>query len=451
MKRWRQFLLSMGILVLGIIGTALANSGSARYLFGVFTGRDANSYFGSAIVGNADWIGSGKKYIAVGASGFAGELVRSGAVYLYDSLTSDVPAMTLKAIEKGDLFGYNLSGGGDFNGDAIADLAVSAPCEWIDPTKRTPGKVYLFLGGEGFATRSPIAFSANESGDAFGLSVSLEADLNGDGLADLVVGAPYSNRGGALAGTAYIWWGTKDAKNGMKPDIVLRQGTTNDMLGSALAVGDLNGDGQADLAVGAPQHNLGDKMPGSVFIYYGGSRAKWEQASLILSGEATSFYDHFGAAVAIVGDVNGDGGNDLLVGAPRVKTATGEEGRVYLFSGGAALDAKADGVMNGSMSLGHFGSAIYAVGDLNEDGKADFAVQTKNGAEGRGVVSFYYGGWETAFYEMEGEAVGDIVGNSVAALGDMNGDGTKDVAVGARWSDAGARDAGRVYLLSFPR
>jgi len=451
MKKDIQLVPILGLVLLGITGAAVANFGSARYLFGVFSGREANSFFGSAVVGEADWTGSGKKTIAVGASGVTEEPGRSGAVYLYDSLTSDVPAMTLKAIEKGDLFGYCLSGGGDFNGDAIPDLVVSAPHEWIVPEKKKPGKVYLFLGGEGFATRAPIVFSANESGDGFGLSLSLESDLNGDGLADLVVGAPYSNRGGALSGTAYIWWGTKDAKNGMKPNVVLRQGTTNDMFGTALSVGDLNGDGQADLAVGAPQHNLGEKMPGSVFLYYGGKQAKWDLSSLILSGEATSFYDHFGAAIAIVGDVNGDGGKDLLVGAPRVTVTMGEEGRAYLFFGGSVLDAKADVVMNGSVPLGHFGSAVYAVGDLNEDGKTDFAIQTMNGAEGRGAVSFYYGGWETAFYEMEGEAVGDRLGNSVAGLGDMNGDGTKDVAVAARWSDANARDSGRVYLLSFPR
>ncbi len=450
MKKRIQFYLALGVLLLVVIGVVYAETAGAKYLFGVSTGRAENSYFGSAVVGNIHCMGSDKGQIVVGASGAGGESARSGAVYLYDSLGSDVATVTLKGVEEGDLFGYGLSGG-DFNGDSISDLAVSAPYEWTNPEKQNPGKVYLFLGGDGFAARQPIVFSANESGDGFGVSVSLESDLNGDGLADLAVGAPNSKRGGATAGTAYIWWGTKDPRSGTQPSVVLRQGTSNDMFGASLAVGDVNGDGQTDLIVGAPQHNMGDKIPGSVFIYFGGKTAKWDQPSLVVSGEATSSYDHFGAAVAVVGDVNGDGGKDLLVGAPGVKISLAEEGRVYLFSGGQALDATPDIVMDGKTALGHFGSAVFAAGDINQDGKADFAVQAENGAEGRGVVSFYYSGWETAFYEMEGEGTGDRLGNCMAALGDINRDGTEDVAIGARWSDAGEKHAGRIYFLSFPR
>jgi hypothetical protein len=450
MKKRIQFHLALGILLLTVIGVACAEMAGARYLFGVITGREANSHFGSAVLSGRNYLGSGEELIAVGASGSADQIVRMGEVDLFDSLGSDTAKLILKGREGGELFGYCLSAG-DFDGDSIPDLVVSAPNEWTNPKKQKPGKVYLFLGGKDFASRQPLVFAANESGDGFGLSVSLEADLNGDGLTDLVVGAPNSNRNGALAGMAYIWWGTNKPVSGAKPSITLRQGTTNDMFGASLAVGDVNGDGQSDLIVGAPQHNIGDKIPGSVDIYYGGKTAKWDRPSLVLNGEATSFLDHFGASVAVVGDVNGDGGNDLLVGAPNVTTSVGEEGRVYLFSGGQVLDATPDMVMDGKTALGHFGSAVFAAGDINQDGKADFAIQTENAAESRGLVSFYYGGWETAFYEMEGEGVGDQLGNCMAALGDMNHDGTQDVAVGARWSDAGAKYAGRIYVLSFPR
>jgi len=448
MVKRTPWIVALGMLVFGLAGKALAETDSAKYLISVITGKTPYAYFGSAIQGGVDWTASGKKYIAVGASGGVGGPVFGGAVYFFDKLTDEAPAMTLNGIEEGDLFGYRLSGGKDMNGDGIPDLAVSAPYGRTGPQK--PGKVYLFLGGQEFATAKPIAVSAGEMSDGFGMSVCLEEDLNGDGLFDLVVGAPYSNRGGAVAGTVYIWWGSKALKNEAKPDIILRQGTANDMFGNSLSAGDINGDGQADLVVGAPQHNVGEKLPGSVFVYFGGSKAKWNEPSLVLHGEATTFQDYFGASVKIVGDINGDGGSDLLVSAPKVKVTTGDEGRVYLYSGGQALDAKPDQILNGGTALSHFGSAVCAAGDLNRDGKADYVVQSEDAAEGRGILHFYYGGWEIPFYEMTGETIGDRLGNSVAPLGDFNGDGTEDIAVGARWNDASGRDGGRVYFLSFP-
>jgi hypothetical protein len=463
----------LGALLFGVTGTIYAEEDlSAKYLISVITGKASYAYFGSAVQAGADWTGTGKKLIAVGASGGMGEyiipiqterslqliavgasggmgeVVQQGAVYLFDTLADKEPVVTLKGVEEGDLFGYRLSGGKDINGDGIPDLAVSAPYGRTGLQK--VGKVYLFMGGSEFATAKPLALSAGESGDGFGLSICMDEDLNGDGLMDLVVGAPYSNRGGAVAGTAYIWLGGKALKNGAKPDIVLRQGTTNDMFGTSLSAGDLNGDGQADLVVGSPVHNIGETLPGAVFVYYGGSKAKWETPSLVINGEATGFQDHFGASVKIVGDVNGDGSSDLLVSAPRVKIAAGDEGRVYLYQGGQSFDATPDQVFSGRNALCHFGSAIHAAGDLNKDGKADFIIQEEDATEGHGILHFYYGGWETAFYEMTGERTGDRLGNSVVPLGDFNGDGTEDLAIGARWNDANGRDAGRVYILSFP-
>lgn len=448
MRDLKKWYIITWVLVLGLVPETLADTGNAKYLFGIMTGEIPNAYFGSAIVGGVDWAGSGTKYLAISAPGAALGPVREGTVYFYDSLGAETPAMVMTGASEGDLFGYRLSGRSDINGDKIPDLAVAAPYGRAGTQK--PGKVYLFFGGDEFTKSKPIELSADEQGDGFGLAVCLEEDLNGDGLADLVVGAPYSNRAGPLAGRAYIWWGGDKLKSKAKPDVVLRHGTTNDMYGTSLAIGDINGDGQADLVIGAPQHNVGDKIPGSVFVYFGGKNANWQQPSLVLNGEAKAFYDHFGAVVAIPGDVNGDGADDLLVGAPKVKISGGDQGRVYLFSGGKALDENPDQIFDGEAEIDRFGSAIYPVGDLNEDGRADFAILAENAAVGHGILYFYYGGWETPFYEMTGEASGDRYGYGFAALGDMNGDKTKDMVVGAGWNDAGGEGTGRVYILSFP-
>jgi hypothetical protein len=449
MRKWTSRILLLGTVVLGMTVAAVAESGGVKYLLSVLTGSARRAYFGSAVVGGVDWVGAGKKFIAVGATGAIGGPVQRGTVYFYDELAGGEPRLTLTGPEDGDLFGRRLSGKSDMNGDGIPDLAVAAPYGRTGSQK--PGKVYLYLGGDNFTGLKPAVFSANETGDAFGMSVCLERDLNGDGLADLVVGAPYSNRGGPLAGRAYLWWGASNLKGGTEPDVILRHGTTNDMFGTALAVGDLNGDGQADLAIGSPQHNVGDKIPGSVFVYYGGRDAKWDRPSKILSGETTTFHDHFGASVAIVGDVNGDGVSDLLIGAPNVSVGGSARGKAYLFWGGQDFDANPDQQFDGEADLGRLGSMVFAMGDLNGDGKADFAIQAEEAEGAQGVLYFYYGGWERAFYELSGEGTGDRLGDAAVTLGDMDGDGTQDVVVGARWNDAGGEDAGRVYILSFPR
>lgn len=448
MERWIFRIMVLGAVVLSAALWALAETDNTKYLFSIQTGETAYGYFGSAVLGAVDWTGIGKKYIAIGASGATTELAQRGTVYFYDKLGAAAPVMILDGLAKGDLFGRRLSGKSDMNGDGIPDLVVAAPY-WQTSSQKS-GKVYLYLGGEGFPKSKPIILSAGEAGDGFGSSVCLEGDLNGDNFADLIVGAPYSNRNGPLAGRAYIWWGSKDIKSEAKPDVILRQGTTNDLFGSCLALGDLNGDGQADLAVGAPQHNIGEKIPGSVFIYYGGSNTKWQQSSMVVSGEGTTFHDHFGASIAIVKDINGDGANDLLIGAPKVEIYDEDQGRVYLFWGGQALDKNPDQIFNGEEPTDLFGSAIYGVGDLNKDGKGDFVIQAENAARAQGILYFYYGGWERAFYELTGEGVGDRLGGCLDGLGDMNADGTEDVIIGARWNDAGDRDAGRIYILSFP-
>ncbi|MBU1707122.1 FG-GAP repeat protein [bacterium] len=433
------------IAILSVLTASFAETES--HLFSVFTGKASHAYFGSAVLGAADWRGSGEALIAAAASGGIG-LIHRGAVYLYDTLDADAPVVVLKGMADGDLFGYRLAGMTDINGDSIPDLAVSAP--YMGTQSNKPGKVYLYLGGSGFGESKPLEFSVDEKNNGFGRAICVK-DLNGDGLADLIVGAPYSNQGGILAGRVYIWWGSKAFKSSAKPDVTLTHGTTNDMFGSSLAVGDLNSDGHADLVVGSPQHNIGEELPGSVYIFFGGDNAKWTKPSLIINGETTTFQDHFGATVAIAGDVNGDGSNDLLIGAPNVKIAGGDQGRVYLFSGGQSLDDKPDLILDGEEELGLFGSRIFGIGDLNQDGKADFAIHAESAGGGRGVVYFFYGGWERPFYEMTGEYVGDRLGNCVVNLGDYNKDGTQDVAVCAAWNDTDGDDAGRIYILSFSK
>jgi hypothetical protein len=444
MKRVGYVLVTaVALLVIFTIAMAQLESRSAKHLLRVVSGDVVRGYFGSGVEGMYAWTGE-QPLFAVSSSGEVNGPVRSGKVQFFDGLLSDHAIHEFSAPTEGELFGRALSGGGDWNGDGVPDLAVGAP-----GSREAAGKVYLYLGGPDIGGSAAGILSAGEKGDEFGIALSLHDDLNGDGLADLVVGAPKSAKAGATSGRAYIWLGKQGGVPSENPDIVIRLGTTNDLFGSAIATGDLNGDGQADLAVGSPHHNKGAKLPGSVFIIFGGPDANLATVDKIISGEASSFQDEFGYGVAITSDMNDDGAGELIVGAPKVVKDGRQLGKCYLFYGGNEMSNVPARTFWGSTEASGFGQIVFALGDLNRDGKGDWATQASAEAGAKGVLHFFYGGWERDFYTFTGEMSLDRLGNAAVALGDVDGNQSRQVLVGARWNDTEAENAGRIYILSF--
>ncbi|MDD5088694.1 MAG: FG-GAP-like repeat-containing protein [bacterium] len=445
MKRVGIILLSLvGLLVVYALALAQLETRSSKYLLRVITGEDVRGYFGSALDGPYTFT-VGDTLFAVSATGEAQGPIRTGHVYFYDDLLADQPVFAITGPTEGELFGATLSGGGDWNGDGQPDLAVGAP---NDPAAGSPaGKVYVYLGGAEFGTSAAHVVTAGEKGDGFGDAISLKDDINGDGLADLIVGAPRSRKAGATAGRAYVWFGKKDGQPGPNPDVEIKIGTTNDLFGTSVATGDLNGDGQPDLAVGAPHDKVGGDWLGTVFVFHGGTAIRFAEAAQTVHGEGTAFQDEFARALAIVPDLNGDSAAELLVGAPQV-TAEGKQfGKVYLYHGGEKIAVPAAMTFLGSFEAARFGQAVYSLGDINRDGKGDWAAFAEAETGGRGAIRLYYGGWEKEFYRFAGESVGDRLGNSLGALGDFDGNGSADLLIGARWNDTGGENAGRVYVL----
>jgi hypothetical protein len=317
------------------------------------------------------------------------------------------------------------------------------------PTSTTgAGRVYLYFGGADFGKSVSGSVASGEDGDGFGEAVNLKSDINGDGLADLIVGAPRSAKSGATAGRVYIWFGKHGGSFLGKEDVQIPLGTINDLFGTSIATGDLNGDGKADLAIGAPHHNIGEKIPGSVFIFQGGPGANFTRMTQVVSGEATQFQDEFGKSVVIIPDQNGDRAAELVIGAPQVTVSGRQLGKVYVYYGGQMVSKSPAATFMGAVEAGRFGDNVFSLGDINGDGKGDFAVQARDDAQSRGVVYCYYGGSDREFHKFTGEMMADQVGNSVVALGSVAGGPANALAVGARWNDAGAENAGRVYLLS---
>ncbi|MCB9366155.1 MAG: FG-GAP repeat protein [Calditrichaeota bacterium] len=448
MKRIGYVLLtSVAVLVIYALSLAQLESrnAAAKYLLRVMDGEAPRAYYGSAVEGAYAWTGGNALY-AVSQTGENAGPVARGAVYIYDGLLAESPTLTIRGQEDGDLFGSSLSSG-DFNGDGTPDLAIAA--EGGQGTGAKPaGKVYLYLGGSSFGSNG-LMVTAGDSKDSFGRSISLQHDVNGDQYADLVIGAPHSARAGATSGRAYIWYGNAEGKLGKSPDVEIKLGTLNDLFGSSVATGDITGDGQADIAIGSPHYGTEATYSGAVYVFQGGSGLNVTKPTKLYKGELTSFQDQFGWSVAIVPDQNGDGTSELVVGAPQFTSSGRQLGKVYVYHGAATLPDAPSGTFVGTAEAGRYGEKVFSLGDVNKDGKGDWAAQAANASQSRGVVYFYYGGWENDFYQFTGEAIADVAGNSVAMLGDLDGNGAMDLAVGARWWDRDLdENVGRVYLLS---
>ena len=175
----------------------------------------------------------------------------------------------------------------------------------------------------------------------------------------------------------------------------------------------------------------------------------WVQ-SMNFTGAAVG--DYFGMSVSNAGDVNNDGDDDVIVGAPYNSAGGSYAGRAYLFFGGAAMDSSPDVILTGEAANDYLGYSVSGAGDVNNDGYADVivgAIGNDAGGANAGRAYIFFGGTamdSTADVIFTGEAAGDYFGGSVSGAGDVNNDGYGDVIVGARGNDAGGANAGRAYI-----
>lgn len=364
----------------------------------------------------------------------------------------------------------------DLDGDGYLDLVVGAP----DHEGSGPGKVHVFFGGPGFAGRSLAAgqaadrtFVGQAAGDHFGAAVAL-GDLSGDGVADLVVGALDADAGGTDSGRVYLFRGgagfaSRDLSAGAAADATFTGPAAFDQLGYTLATGDLDGDGVVDLACGAPHESASGALTnGRVYVFRGGSGlasvdlSAGGAASFTLNGLAT--LDCFGLGLA-AGDVTGDLVDDLLVGAAHEDGGALDAGAVHVFAGGAAfgsvdLAAGGSGLVRflGEAALDELGFLGLAAGDVTGDGVGDVvagAYLNDVGGDRGGRVYVFRGGPGLTSKNLAAGQTADVtftgvgtesLGNALALV-DVDRDGDCEVVTSGVGSDLGGTDAGRVHLF----
>jgi len=341
----------------------------------------------------------------------------------------------------------------DFDNDTVEDLIFPALGFGLDQPV-----IGMVAVDSGWDANELFTFTSTEPNDLFAWKAIGVPDLNGDGFAEMVISAPASNADGNEAGRVYVYSG----QTGLLLYTLTGQSPLGGFGWSVDSAGDVNADGFNDLIVGEPMGN----QPGRAYVFFGGPTSgapvdrSTATADMTFTGEA--LLDGFGASVAGAGDVDGDGQDDLLIGAPFNDAAfvdvNAQAGAVYVYSGATGqllINVKSD-------QPGQFlGWSVSSAGDLNADGKADVImgalgqltgdIQTGFINDSRAFVVFGSAKTKTltssfADLTLAPTEPGDILfGTSIERGNDVNDDGLREVLVTAFSVQDGLP---RVYIYS---
>lgn len=414
----------------------------------IFTGEASSNYFGRSVSGAGDVNGDGFSDIIIGAFGNNANGTNAGRAYIFHGGISmnNSADLILTGYTAGDFFGYSVSDAGDVNGDGFNDVIIGAM--FCDAGGDDAGRAYIYFGSSNMNNIADKILTGEMIGNSFGSSVSKAGDINGDGFGDFLVGAPYNSSGGSSAGAAYIY---KNSLTGADiPDEKFAGAGGSDNFGYSLSnAGDVNGDGFDDILIGALNNDAGGFNAGRAYIYFGGINTD-NIADVILTAESSG--DAFGYSVSNAGDVNGDGFDDVIIGASNNEAGAFDAGRAYIYFGGTNMNNVVDIILTGEATMDYFGRCVSDAGDVNGDGFGDVIVGSYGsdaGGTNSGRAYIYFGGISmnnAADIIITGEASSNELGFSVSFAGDVNGDRFSDVIIGASLNDAGGNDAGRAYI-----
>jgi Putative Ig domain/FG-GAP repeat len=354
-------------------------------------------------------------------------------------------------------FGQSVSPAGDVNGDTYDDLLVGAP--WWSGQADYEGRAYLFLGSATGLQADPITMDPTDLGGAyFGGSVAAAGDVNNDGYDDVIVGAPNTGDPSEVVeqpggGRAYLYLGSASGPQSSYTTLEPTSQVGAEFGSSVASAGDVNNDGYDDVVIGTPYWTGQAASEGRSYLYLGS--ASGLQASPVTFDPTDQAEAKFGSSVASAGDVNNDGYDEVIVGAPEWDGESAGDGRAYLYLGSAS-GLQVGPVLDPVYEFwggAEFGSAVASAGDTDGDSYDDVVVGAplwtgENWAEG---AIYLYRGSATGLQLSPAtfdpaDAFHAHFGASVASAGDVNQDDRSDLIVGAPWWTGQQTNEGRTFL-----
>ncbi len=285
------------------------------------------AYFGNSVSSAGDVNGDGYSDVIVGAYRYDNGQIDEGRAYVYHGSATGLstsPDWTAESDQAEAWFGYSVSSAGDVNGDGYSDVIVGVPD--YDNGQTDEGRAYVYYGSaSGLSPTSDWIAELDQVEALFGFSVSTAGDVDNDGYADVLVGAP-------SLGNAYVYRGS-DAGLSQTADWIAGSGQGGQFGATVSTAGDVNNDGYSDIIVGAPRYYNGQSDEGGAFFYYG--RSSGLATFPDWSAESDQINALFGWSVSTAGDVNNDGFDEIIIGACRFDNGQVDEGRAHVYHGEA--------------------------------------------------------------------------------------------------------------------
>jgi hypothetical protein len=426
----------------------------------------ANAQFGISVCSAGDVNGDGYSDVMIGASAYDdGANTDEGRAFIYHGSAaglSTTPNNTPDDADQADAnFGYTVASAGDVNADGYSDVIIGAP-QYDEGAFANVGRTYVYHGSAtGLSATPDITLDETDQALAyFGWSVASAGDVNGDGYSDVIIGASqYDDAPLFNEGRAFVYYGSATGLPLTSSRVLDDANQGGAYFGISVATaGDVNGDGYSDVIVGAYLFNDGFTDEGAAFVYHGSATGLAATPSS-MPDDADQLNANFGFSVSTAGDINGDGYSDVIIGASSYDDVFQNEGRAFVYNGSAAgLPGTPTSTLDDANQLNAiFGHSVACAGDINGDGYSDVIVgayQYDDGFVNEGRAYIYLGSASGLSVTPnstpdDADQTNAFFGVSVAAAGDINGDGYSDVVIGAYgYTDAGNAGEGRAFVYN---